>query len=383
MRCLIQQIIEWSGKRPENRHAFICKSTENYYKEAGRRQCPTLSRSGETTLQSGSGTGKKGRVACFPLSASRSVAAHSNPRPSEAEQVLDATDVMDLRSLSLLRRQRKTDMPTHFQTAIGRVGGAYRANRQNLRETAKLLAVTAQIKIQYPGADKAGRATRQIKFTDELGMTMLRNNCFRQVRAWASTNSMLQTTSLSTPQTELELAEMLRDPSGILRCPFGTDFEEQSCVGTRMDRGHRIPFWLAFVELHSDGYRYSYQSDQNLPYVFEKVVDLLTSKRQARQETSQAGSTPCVGVSDDLTDAFVNNSVVRHKIAAHDLLTYARKDLLEHLWTITTEQLQHGGMMTPSGLMPTTAAKLIADSFFDFLLKHTLMDTTHVGQNES
>ena len=71
---------------------------------------------------------------------------------------------------------------------------------------------------------------------------------------------------------------MLRDPNGILRCPFGTDFEEQSCAGTRMDRGHRIPFWLTLVELHSDGYRYSSQSDQNLPSVFEKVADLLTCK---------------------------------------------------------------------------------------------------------
>ena len=66
---------------------------------------------------------------------------------------------------------------------------------------------------------------------------MLRINCFRQVRTWATTNTVLQSTSESTPQTVLEpvgtpqtvleLAKMLRDPNGNLRCPFGTDFEEQ------------------------------------------------------------------------------------------------------------------------------------------------------------
>ena len=83
---------------------------------------------------------------------------------------------------------------------------------------------------------------------------------------------------------------MLRDPNGNLRCPFGTDFEEQSCMGTRMDRGYRIPFWLACVELHSDGYRYGVESDKNLPYVFEKVVDILTAKRLARREPSQGAT---------------------------------------------------------------------------------------------
>ena len=107
------------------------------------------------------------------LSASRSVAAHSDPRPSEVEQVLDATDVMDLRTLSLFRRQRKADMPAHLQNAIGRFGGAYRANRQNLKEFAKLLGVTAPRNIRYPGADKTARTARQVDFTDDLRMTML------------------------------------------------------------------------------------------------------------------------------------------------------------------------------------------------------------------
>ena len=89
--------------------------------------------------------------------------------------------------------------------------------------------------------------------SDALRMTMLRYNCFRQVRACATVPPVLQSTSLSTPQTVLELANMLRDPNGNLRCPFGSDFEEQGRTGTRMDRSHRIPFWLALVELYSDG----------------------------------------------------------------------------------------------------------------------------------
>ena len=108
-------------------------------------------------------------------------------------------------------------------------------------------------------------------FIDSLTKAMLINTCFRQVRAWATVHPVLQSTSLSTPETVLELANMLRDPNGNLRCPFGVDFETQSCTESRLDRNHRIPFWLALMEQHSDGYRYDCHSDKNLPHVFQEL----------------------------------------------------------------------------------------------------------------
>ena len=209
-------------------------------------------------------------------------------------------------------------------------------------------------------------------FTDALIMTMLRNNCCRRVRAWATINPVLQSPSLSTPQTVLELANMLRDPNGNLRCPFGSDFEEQGRTGTRMDRSHRIPFWLALVELYSDGYRYGCHSDKHLPLVFEEVVDVLLTKRQER---SQGAPEHLISVCSDLARAFMTNSVFRHKIATHDLLSYAMQHPTEHLGTVTTEQLRHGEMIVPSGLMPSAVADLIAETFFDFVVKHNLAHT--------
>ena len=137
---------------------------------------------------------------------------------------------------------------------------------------------------QYHGADRNDKAFREVWLIDALGMTLLINNCFRQVRAWATIHPVLQSTSLSTPQTVLELANMLRDPIGNLRCPFGSDFEEQCRTGNRMDCSHRIPCWLALVELYSDGYRYGCHSDTHLPYVFEQVVDVLLAKRRERYQ---------------------------------------------------------------------------------------------------
>ena len=52
-----------------------------------------------------------------------------------------------------------------------------------------------------------------------------------------------------------------------------------------MDRNHRIPFWLALVELYSDGYRYGRHGDEQLPYVFEQVVDVLLTKRRERSQS--------------------------------------------------------------------------------------------------
>ena len=139
---------------------------------------------------------------------------------------------------------------------------------------------------------------------------MLINNCFRQVRAWATIHPVLQSTTLSTPQTVLELVNMLRDPVGNLRCPFGSDFEEQGRTGTRIDGTHRIPFWLALVELYSDGYRYGSHSDKQLPYVFEQVVAVVVSKRQ---EKPQGAPEHLVVECSGLARAFMTNSIFRHK----------------------------------------------------------------------
>ena len=92
---------------------------------------------------------------------------------------------------------------------------------------------------------------------------------------------------MPTPQTSVELAKMLRDADGRLRCPFGVDFEARSSTTARLDGGVRVPFWLALMELRADGYRYGIESTRHLPYVFEKVVDVLTRRRVAGREHSQ------------------------------------------------------------------------------------------------
>ena len=129
------------------------------------------------------------------------------------------------------------------------------------------------------------------------------------------------------------------------------------------------------MEVHSDGYRYGVQSDQNLPYVFEKVVDILTTKRLVQRESSQGAPEHLIEVNSDLARALMTNPVFRHKIATHDLLSYAMTDALQYFKTITTEQLQHGDMMAPGSVLPEAAADLIAKTFFDFVLKHNLGDT--------
>ena len=86
---------------------------------------------------------EKGRVACFQLSASRGASEHPGTLAREAEHVLYGTDVVVLRSLSLFRRQKQADMPDHFRDAIGGVVGGYQANRQDRRDIAKLLGVSA------------------------------------------------------------------------------------------------------------------------------------------------------------------------------------------------------------------------------------------------
>ena len=119
---------------------------------------------------------------------------------------------------------------------------------------------------------------------------------------------------------------MLRDPEARLRCPFGVDWLNQCGDHSRLDRTHSIPFWLALMEMHCDGYRYGIQSDRHLSYVFDKLLESLTQSRLAQQQAPRDASEHLISVPDDLESALVANPVFRNKtIATHDLLTYASK----------------------------------------------------------
>ena len=127
-----------------------------------------------------------------------------------------------------------------------------------------------------------------------------------------------------------------------------------------------MTLWKALLEMHGDAYRYGAQSERQLPYVFEQIIGILRQRRVARQAASPGASEHSVVVSDDLTNALVANTVFRHKIAAHDLLIYALRELGKYLSQVTTDQLQHGNVMAPESLLPAAAAEVIACSFFEF-----------------
>ena len=104
----------------------------------------------------------------------------------------------------------------------------------------------------------------------QLGHTMLTIACVQRVRSWGATTPTHATPSCSTSKTPgalPELANMLPDPEARLRCPFGVDWLDQFRVCSRLDRAHRLPFWLALMEMHGDGYHYGIKSDRHLSYV--------------------------------------------------------------------------------------------------------------------
>ena len=55
--------------------------------------------------------------------------------------------------------------------------------------------------------------------------------------------------------------------------------------------------------MHGEGYRYGAQNEQQLPYVFERVMGILRQRRVARQEASPGVAEHPMVVSDDLTNA--------------------------------------------------------------------------------
>ena len=176
---------------------------------------------------------------------------------------------------------------------------------------------------------------------------------------------------------------MLRDPEGRLRCPFGIDWENEPGGVSRLDREHRIPYWLALIEMHGDGYRYGTGSDRSLPVVFDRFIEWLEQKRRARLQASQDASEHLVCVPDDLKTALLKSPVFKDKFATHDLLSYSLKESAKYLGMITVEQLQHGSERTAlECLLPAEAAEVIAIAFFDFVHQYSLADTFQAMTSE-
>ena len=330
---------------------------------------------------------ERGRLTCFAVAVCGALADGSASSASGEETPLCATDVLDLASLRLIGRQR-TDMPVHLKEAIADIGGGKNLRPRVVAAVAKVLDTPLPSRFQYPGGGRAGQNARRVKIPPSLRIAMLRHTCFKRVVEWAEAwspagqlprgapEAPAQGAPLRTPETIKEFADMLRDPVGVVRCPFGADFEEHAATASAgpLYRPHRdsLPWWLALVELHGDGYRFGASLDRELPYVFGLVADAVASKRAAREALPGGAPEHTLVVPDDLADALVANAVFRHKVGAYVLVQYALRPEEGLLSEVTQEQLRHGDVMAESSLLQPAAAAGIAAAFFDFALKYRL-----------
>ena len=82
-----------------------------------------------------------------------------------------------------------------------------------------------------------------------------------------------------------------------------------------MDQRHRISFWLALLQLYNEGYLFVVQ---HLPYVFEAIVVIPTTKRLLHLEYVQGVPGHLIKVCSDLARALMTIFVFLHNIVFHD-----------------------------------------------------------------
>ena len=126
-RCatLLQQIMEWTGKA----HLTQMRSLAKEQKVTIQRQAQSntqLFREAVRRHFKAAVAQERGRRTCFQFNVRRGASEHPGPLASKAEHDLNAADVVDLRSLSLFRRQKQAEMPEHLRNAIGRLTGGYK-----------------------------------------------------------------------------------------------------------------------------------------------------------------------------------------------------------------------------------------------------------------
>ena len=123
-RCsvLLQQIMEWTGKCNRAEMRALATAQGIVIRRQDQADAQNFREAVRRHFKAAVGQ-VKGSLACFQLSATRGASEHLDSVGQESEHVLNAAEVVDLRTLLLLLKQRKADMPHHLQQAIRRLGG--------------------------------------------------------------------------------------------------------------------------------------------------------------------------------------------------------------------------------------------------------------------
>ena len=102
-RCAtsLQQIMEWTGKHKAARRSLAKDQTITIQRQ--RRANQQQFREAAWRDFKGAVAQERGRIQCFQISVRRGASDHKGRLASEAEHYLNATDVVDHRSLSLFR----------------------------------------------------------------------------------------------------------------------------------------------------------------------------------------------------------------------------------------------------------------------------------------
>ena len=160
--ALLQQIMEWTGKCHHAEIRALAKAQGIAISRQDQAVAQKFREAVRRHFKAAVGQ-ERGRLACFQLSTARGASENSHPLIREPEHVLNAAEVVDLRTLSPFLKQKKGGIPHNLQDAIKRLGGGYRVSKQNLRDIAKMLGMSTQTGVQYPGAEKKNRASRMVR----------------------------------------------------------------------------------------------------------------------------------------------------------------------------------------------------------------------------
>ena len=158
-RCgiLLQQICEWGGKNQAAMRALAVAQGINVSRRS-RGTSKLLLEEVRKHFRAAISQ-EKGRLATFDFHIARGASEHLVPAAAEAEQWIQAADVIDLATLKRYRRQYQ-DLPSGVKEAVLSLGGGIALKRQRLKAIATALGVRMQHVVQYPGVEKAVRRPR-------------------------------------------------------------------------------------------------------------------------------------------------------------------------------------------------------------------------------
>ncbi len=321
---------------------------------------------------------ERGRVSAFAgLLQPVAVDLMPDGAPEHATTIHEVTDFPSLVRFAQQKQQR--GLPENLRQIIRWLHGGVTITSPKLTKWAKDLGVCLHLNINTVRTyTNVGTTPQELRTHYRLSLKATKYELQLQlfqlaISFTAAAEGKLSTASEGprTPVSLKELITMLRSPSGLAMCPFGTDFMRwniELAPSGLSDLKPQVVHLLALMELHQYGFRYAAGNNQkSLPLAYTALAkEVFDQRAVAAAQRAVAAAGHDLTTVEKLADALQHNPVIKSPPGWWMLSLFTASPLTASLAGAQSTPTE-GALCMPASHCTFQAAERVATDFWGSL----------------